>query len=189
MIQLTIPGFEAIGPPCKTCATCRELRALSEFYRDRSRRDGLTRECRTCDAARHRRRWRHNRERMRAKARQRYAANIAENRKIGAERRRSERGKAINRLAVKRYQDRNQEKRAAHIAVRSAIRSGILAPAKTCAMTDMGGCSGRVEFHHPDYSKQLDVIPLCVEHHAAAHHKPRVHQVPAPLFEIATGAP
>ena len=190
MMQLEIPGLpEPIGPPSKSCATCQEQQPLTEFYRDRSRRDGLTRECRKCDTARHRQHWRQNRERMRAKARQRYEANLTENRQRGAERRRSERGKAINRLAVKRYAERNAEKRQAHAAVSKAIREGILERPERCELAHLGGCSGRIEFHHDDYDRPLDVRALCTEHHSALHHKPCHYESPAPLFELCNVRP
>lgn len=186
----TLPGIpDPIGPPQKRCATCGDVHALGMFYADRSRCDGLTRECRTCDAERHRRRWRANAERLRAHARQRYAANIVENRERGAERRRSERGKAINRLAVARYSERNREKRAAHAAVRRAIRAGTLQRPERCEFSDTGCCNGRVEYHHDDYDRPLDVRALCTEHHAQAHHKPRSYSTPAPLFEIGARVP
>ncbi len=158
---------------------------LIEFYNDRSRRDGLTRECRACDAERHRKRWRAIPEKMRAKSRQRYQRNnTAENRERNAQRRRSDRGKAINLAAVKRYQDRNQEKRAAHAAVSKAIRAGILERPEQCELAHLGGCTGRIEMHHENYDRPLDVRALCTEHHNARHHKPRHYDSEGSLFEI-----
>lgn len=189
MMQTILPGFEPIGPQLKRCAECDQPQSLDQFYNDQSRRDGLTRLCRTCDAKRHRKRWRDNREKMRARSRQRYHKNLAENRERGAERRRSERGKAINRLAVKRYAERNQHKRAAHLEVRRAIATGILPRPDRCELSHLGNCSGRIEYHHDDYSQPLEVRALCVDHHAAEHHKPRSIPAPFSLFDLATGAP
>ncbi len=189
MVQLEIPGMpEPNGPPTKRCSHCLERKALGRFSLDLSRPHGFCRICRDCDGARHRKRWRENPERMRAKARQKYQrTNTPENRERNAQRRRSDRGKAINLAAVKLYQNRNREKRSAHTAVSRAIRAGILQRPEYCELAHLGGCSGRAEYHHPDYSKPLDVIPLCVEHHAATHHKPRLYESEASLFEIVPG--
>jgi hypothetical protein len=186
-IALTLTGHSPDLAPCKTCATCREQKALGQFYADRTRRDGLTRECRTCDAARHRKRWRANPERLQAKARHRYQSNLAENRKRSAARRRSPRGKAINLLAVKRYGSRNADKRAAHAAVSKALRAGLLIRPAICDMAEHGDCQGRIEAHHPDHAKPLDVQWLCTRHHHELRRKPAVYHPPAPLLEI--GAP
>lgn len=66
-----------------------------------------------------------------------------------------------------RYLDRNPAKRAAHIAVGSAVRDGRLIRGEC----DMGpvGCSGRIEGHHEDYARQLDVRWLCDTHHKQIH--------------------
>ena len=187
-IPLTLTGHSPDLAPCKTCATCREQKAPGQFYADRTRRDGLTRECRTCDAARHKKRWRANPERLQAKARHRYQSNLDENRERSAARRRSPRGKAINLLAVKRYAARNADKRAAHSAVRRAILAGILERPEQCELAGLGGCKGRIELHHNDYDRPLDVRGLCVAHHSELRTKPRAWHSPAPLFETAIGA-
>ena len=153
-MQLAFPGLpEPLGQPTKRCPHCLERKALGRFSMDLSRPNGLCRICGTCDAARHRERWRQNAERIRARQRERYAANLIENRKRNAQRRRSEPGKAINRLAVKRYSARNQEKRAAHAAVRRAVLAGVLDRPHRCQLAHLGGCSGRIELHHDDYDQ------------------------------------
>ena len=72
---------------------------------------------------------------------------------------------APSRLASnKRYKARNPEKRKAHTAVQNAIRCGKLVrlPCLICGDHNSHG-------HHPDYSKQLDVIWLCNFHHKVEH--------------------
>lgn len=39
----------------KTCGVCREVKAISDFYRNRGARDGRSSECKVCKAARQRR--------------------------------------------------------------------------------------------------------------------------------------
>lgn len=54
----------------------------------------------------------------------------------------------------------------AQIATRKAIKEGrlIRQPCEQC-----GATTGRIEAHHEDYSKPLDVMWLCHKHHAQRH--------------------
>lgn len=63
------------------------------------------------------------------------------------------------------WAQKNADKRAAHAAVQSAVRSGRLfrQPCEVC------GTSTRVQAHHDDYSKHLDVRWLCPTHHGEHH--------------------
>jgi hypothetical protein len=118
---------------------------------------------------------------LRLRERSRYSAGPNQQRKAAAEYRRSDRGKKLNALAVQRYRERNREKYQAHIEVRKAIAAGILSKPQICELARLGGCDGRVEYHHPDYSKPLEVRALCLHHHNGMHLKPNV--IPAPLLD------
>jgi len=52
-----------------------------------------------------------------------------------------------------------------HIAVKMAKKRGILVvqPCEVCGTTE------RIQAHHEDYSKPLDVMWLCPKHHGARH--------------------
>ena len=54
----------------------------------------------------------------------------------------------------------------AHIAVQSALKSGALVkgPCEICGTTE-----GRIDAHHDDYSKPLEVRFLCRLHHVRLH--------------------
>lgn len=62
------------------------------------------------------------------------------------------------------YKQKNPEKRAAHIAVGIAVRSGKLQK-RPCIICGNKKAHG----HHDDYSKPLDVIWLCSIHHKERH--------------------
>lgn len=64
----------------------------------------------------------------------------------------------------KRWQERNPEKRRAHIAVSNAIRDGKLVKGP-CEFEASGECEGRIEAHHDDYSRLLEVRWFCSRHH------------------------
>jgi len=62
---------------------------------------------------------------------------------------------------------KNRQKSEARIAVNNAIRDGRLVrqPCQVCGVT------ARVEAHHDDYSRPLDVRWLCFTHHCEVHGK------------------
>lgn len=75
-----------------------------------------------------------------------------------------ERGNRQDADYVRKYREANPEKWAAHIAVGNALRDGHLKK-DPCFMCG----SEKVEGHHPDYSKPLDVIWLCPGCHKSIH--------------------
>ena len=74
---------------------------------------------------------------------------------------------AVRRGNRNRYL-RDREKVMAHVSVSYAIRKGRLPKVCTCICAHCGVPAE--EYHHEDYSKQLEVIPLCkpchIKHHA-----------------------
>lgn len=66
------------------------------------------------------------------------------------------------------WSDANPLKKKAHYVVRNAVRRGELVRGE-CERSCEGGCRGPVQFHHDDYSKPMDVMRLCVAHHAQRH--------------------
>ncbi len=66
----------------------------------------------------------------------------------------------------KKWQALNPHKRAASTAVNNAIRLGKLSKSKAC---ESCGQTGRIEGHHDDYTKPLEVRWLCPQCHASWH--------------------
>jgi len=67
----------------------------------------------------------------------------------------------------KRWNNTHREARRAHALVAAALRAGTLKRGKCwCG-------SLKVEGHHHDYSKPLDVVWLCRRHHLALHAEQR----------------
>ena len=73
-------------------------------------------------------------------------------------------GLSDNTGRKRRYRQANPEKHAAHLAMRNAIRRGQLIKSR-CEVCGIE----RVEGHHDDYSRPLDVRWLCKRHHIDAH--------------------
>ena len=161
----------------KRCTGCKIAKAKSEFYGDKSRKDGLTDWCKSCQ-----REYRHSRrDILNERARERYAANPEPRRQRDLARYHNRiktdpalyaRRLETNRLAVARWRKKSGAKvRAAYLA-RYAAKIGELEKPDVCQVK---GCrASRIEAHHQDYSKPLAVKWLCPKHHKAAHRGERL---------------
>ena len=84
------------------------------------------------------------------------------------------------KLAQREYTKRRPpEKKAAHYAVGNAVRDGRLTP-KPCEVCG----STKVQAHHDDYSRPLDVRWLCFVHHMAHHGKEAMTTLGVPQRQV-----
>lgn len=135
----------------KVCRSCGINKGIGEYYAHSEMADGHLNICKECI----KRNVRNRRVRFPAKVREydkRRSTNPA-------------------RILVSRKITKHQRKtvpgyQAAHNAVCRAVRNGRISKPSTCSVC---GESGRIEAHHNDYSKPLDVIWLCCECHKRAH--------------------
>lgn len=131
----------------KTCFKCNTLKPLTEFYRHSMMADGHLNKCKDCtkrDVKAHRAANDSVREYDRARALLPH---------------RMEQAKRIHR----RWKGEFPERRAAHLAVQYALRTGRI-ERLPCWI-----CGEKAEAHHPDYAQPLDVVWLCPRHHKQAH--------------------
>lgn len=157
----------------KQCFKCKKTKPISHFYKHSEMADGYLNKCKECtkkEAIENRaKKLEYYREYDRSRAnlphRVKLRDEVYERRKTDPKLKKK---CAANRKA---WQERNKEKRAAHILTGSAIKSGKLKkqPCEVCRKK-------KVEAHHDDYSKPLEVRWLCKKHHTEHHKKEREEQ-------------
>lgn len=150
----------------KICIKCGQMKPIDAYYVHPQMGDGRLNKCKECTKAGVRENYRRNidhykeYEQGRAVLPHRVAARNAYAK--------TERGRERLRAGRNAYFERSPEKRAAHVKTGNAIRDGVLVrqPCEVCG-------AERVEAHHDDYGKPLDVRWLCKKHHDEHHKKLR----------------
>jgi len=165
------PVSEAVMPaldPSKVCFACNEEKPLTEFYRHQAMSDGHLGKCKECTKAAvranraakldyyqeyDRRRSQENPERIVAQA---------IHRKITANRTTAEKSREITR----RYRAKKQHAYVATSRLNTAVGLKKITKPESCEICNS---KDRVEGHHHDYSKPLDVWWLCDHCHKHIH--------------------
>lgn len=140
----------------KKCFACGQNKPLSEFYKHPGTADGLLGKCKACAKAYASSRTDYERER--GKRPDRVAAARAYSQ--------TDQGKAALGAGRRRYQQQNPVKRAAHVILGNAVKSGVVVKPSVCSSC---GSGGRIHGHHHDYTKPLDVEWLCAKCHRSRH--------------------
>lgn len=141
----------------KVCTKCGAEKDDSEFY-------ARQRACKECVKAQVRKNRADNIERYREFDRQR--ANLPHRVQARKDYAETEQGKEAFVRANAAYRKRYPMKYAAHKIVGNALRDAKLFKAEGCEI-----CGGvkKLEAHHDDYTKPLDVRWLCEDHHKEWH--------------------
>ena len=139
----------------KTCFRCGASRALEDFYRHPMMADGHLGKCKACTRADVRRRRLARLDAVRAydRARASRPARRACAAKVGAA-----------------WCAAHPGRKRTHADVQRARRAGLLVRPDHCAAC---WTVGRVEAHHADYGRPLDVVWLCKPCHAIADRERR----------------
>ena len=147
----------------KECFKCNIEKPLTEFYKHLAMSDGHLNKCKDCtksDALRHRL---ENSEKLKAYDQKR--AMLPHRVLARLKYAKTERGKQVIACLHKRWRDENQLKRKAQNMVNNALRDGKITKPDICGC----GRAGRIEGHHDDYAKPLEVRWLCVPCHREVH--------------------
>jgi hypothetical protein len=146
---------EALAAP-KRCRSCGVVRKLDAFAKHHLAHDGHRRDCRSCVAT------------GKVKSRSTTPAESARRKELAAK----PEQRVRNRLTVERWSEANPEAKLARRKLAKAIREGKIVPAKVCQIS---GCSNpKVEAHHHDYARPLEVLWLCRGCHSRRHHGARL---------------
>lgn len=73
------------------------------------------------------------------------------------------------RAEIKRHQEKHRDKYLARQDLRRAVARGKIIKPKCCELCNKE--AERIEGHHQDYSKRLEVIWMCVDCHKSEHGK------------------
>lgn len=151
----------------KLCFRCGEEKPLSQFYKHPQMADGHLNKCKECtkrDASDHRlanlpkimeydrKRGQDPERKLANRENYKVRMSTAEGRRKEAER-------------SKGWREENAIKRAAHIIAGNAIRGGRLIPLPC----ERCGTKKRIQAHHEDYGRPLEVNWLCTKHHGERH--------------------
>ncbi len=137
--------MEKVGS--KKCTKCKELKEFKEFYRDKRTKDSLYSHCKKCHFP------------VNKLARYEYlkkwkAKNL-------------EKYHAFQRKGQKKWYMKNREKLRAYWKLKCAVERGEIVRPKQCSKCPF---VGKIQGHHTDYSKPLDVMWLCKRCHENEHH-------------------
>ncbi len=129
------------------CSKCREWLPPERFYAAPQATSGLTAECRSCNG------------RRKATTRDfKKAAEYSRSWRRRPEVLERERARSAVRRQTKEWQARAE--------LNKAVKRGDLVRPSTCSKC---GEAGRIEGHHPDYDRPLDVVWLCADCHERHH--------------------
>lgn len=141
----------------KTCFKCSRSLPFSDFYRHPQMGDGYLGKCKACtrdDVTEHR------------------IKNVGRIREYDRERSKLSHRAELRTRVGDAWRKAHPERKQAHVLLRRAILAGNVARPSHCQRC----CAtpGRIEGHHADYSKPLDVEWLCKPCHAKADQERRV---------------
>ena len=150
-------------PQIKTCFKCGKVKSICEFYKHPMMKDGHLNKCKECtkkDVKENRKKniiYYKSYDRKRSMLPHRVEARAIYSK--------TDAFKQSHKKALKKYYHPSRIKRNARAMLRYAFITGriIKMPCEICGETK------NIQAHHEDYSKPLDVIWLCPEHHAWIH--------------------
>ncbi len=171
----------------KECNKCKEWKMLTEFVKHKGYKDGIYSQCKSCTYALEKA-WRqknqdkknairtiyreNNRERIRIQDQENYKKNpekFQDSAKVRMKKYLSGKGKETREL----NKILNPEKHEARKIMTAAVRSKKIIKPKSCTMCNTE--VNRIEGHHEDYLKPLEIIWLCCKCHRSLHRKETIH--------------
>jgi len=154
----------------KKCRGCGLILIIDNFYEHKEMKDGHLNYCKTCVKERVVQYRtdnieiikKYDRERSKTDKSRRTRREYIQRLKIE----RPEEYKEMVYMKTKKYRERNAEKDSSHRKISYAVSSGKIKKPSNC---EMCGKKAKLQGHHSDYSKPLEVMWLCSECHATVH--------------------
>jgi hypothetical protein len=148
----------------KVCRECKQEKPLTEFYKHAKMADGHLNKCIECVKARVSKHREENLERAREYDRKR--GSLPHRIQARKEYAQTKVGRQAIKNAATNYRKRHPLRYAAHVVTRNAVRDGKLIPATSCEVCNS---TEKIEGHHDDYTKPLDLRWLCEKCHKEWH--------------------
>lgn len=149
----------------KKCFKCHKVKPLSEFYKHKMMGDGHLGKCKVCTR-------RDTAERVAIKSATDLDWVLAERKRcrLKSKKRKMTANEATQKTA--KYRSKFPAKARAHSATWNALNGAKITkqPCEVCGKK-------KVQAHHDDYSKPLEVRWLCAKHHAEHHVKMRDQEI------------
>jgi len=133
----------------KYCYKCGKTKEKEEFYKNKSKRDGLATECKCCDK---KRKQTTSYKFKKAKTDKKYSLSLN--------------GKKIKNKACKKWQQKNRFKYNAQIIHNYYLKINNIKKPCNCSHCNK---EENLDAHHFDYSKPLEVVWLCRQCHIDLH--------------------
>lgn len=168
----------------QVCTKCNSELPIEQFGFYKNRKNILRyRRCKSCVASYKNEHYRNNEDLYKLRAKNHLNDNREHHRnrsrkyredhyehlsRLAKERYTSEEGREANRLRSRKYRENptNRMKEKARGVVNSLVRNGIISKPSGCVEC---GKLGKVEAHHDDYNKPLEVLWVCRKCHFKKH--------------------
>lgn len=148
----------------KVCKSCKVEKPLIDYYVHKETKDGYLNNCKECVKLRVHKHRLNNIDTVNAYDKKR--SMLPHRVKARKEYLKTEQGQVARKKALLNYKNNYPLKYAAHMVTRNAIRDG-----KLIKQTNCSKCNSdyKIEAHHDDYTKPLEVRWLCELCHKEWH--------------------
>lgn len=138
----------------KKCCICKLEKPFNSFYKNKNSKSGLQSKCKDCTRAYEAKYRKSDKNKIYQRNYQKTSTKFRETHK-----------KEVKK-SIAKYPDKQK----ARLLLRWALQTGkIIKPLDCERASIMDACFGRLEAHHNDYLKPLEVNWLCVKHHKICH--------------------
>jgi hypothetical protein len=148
----------------KVCRECNKEKELHDFYKHSAMADGHLNKCIECVKTRVHKHRESNLDKIREYDKKR--AMLPHRVQARREYIQTEAGKEAKKRGIQNYHKKFPMKYAARVITGNAIRDGKLIPQKNCSQCNS---DKRIQGHHDDYTKPLEVRWLCEPCHKNWH--------------------